>query len=361
LLFQLKQFQESYNNLKRENDYNLMLIASHRAEIGRLKEENARLLSTLQNSTERTTAGIRQITGCKFYLEKNLDFKENLDSRLMKFLTRQNKILISQKSSGMFPGYGMKFVDFQYFRPEKFVNTSSKIINEFCVDSNEQFLVTTQKEPHCKMFSLKSNETLSTFRSPSSIPFWSCCFDIERPHCLLLGGQNGNLSKFDTRNTSEAYEEHLNQQLMSPIKYIIAMKGNQIFPRGGYFVVYVRGLSFHEEGSSRSTTLLTEAITHLTYDEKTEMILITKSPMGSGINFRPTRIFLMKLMRDTDDPNSIPFLQPVHDFAGSTSSMPSFSRPTQIKVADGVILASYRKFKLNKIMNNFNNFFNSIF
>lgn len=343
LLLQLNTIQKSYDDLKRENDYNLMLIASHKAEIKRLKDENSRLLNSLQVNSEKTTAGIRSITGCKFYLEKNLDFKENLDSRLLKFLTRQNKVLISQKSLGMFSGYGIKFVDLQYFRPEKFINTSSKIINEFCVDSNESFLVTAQKDPLCKMFSLRTNETLSTFRSPTSVPFWSCCFDNERPHCLLLGGQNGNISKFDTRNTNAAYDEFGNQQLSSPVKYIVAMKGNQYFPRGGYFIVYVRGLSFHEDGTSRSTTLLTESVAHLTYDEKTEMLLITKSPTGSGLNFQPARIFLMKLLRDSDDPNSLPYLQNVHDFAGSSSSMPIFSRPTQVKVADGVIIVSYCK------------------
>lgn len=274
-----------------------------------------------------------------------MDFKEDLHSRLMKYLPAYKKIMVSQKAPAlaMFPGFGIKIIDFQTYRQEKFINTSSlKDISDFNIDPTQSFLVTASKEPFCKVFNIKSNENVCTFRHTSPVPFWACTFDNLRHENLFLGGQNGSVFKFDSRNANEVVSVFTCPQMSSsPVKFIVPMKGNQSFPQGGYFVVYMRGLNFFDDVNHATTTLSHDSISTLTYDEKTEMLLITKSPVLTGNNFIPTRHYLMKLLRDTNDLSRIPYLQEIFSYNGTISRIPKFTRPAQIKVADGVLLASY--------------------
>lgn len=276
-----------------------------------------------------------------------MDFKEDLHSRLMRYWPSSKKILVSQKApaSSIFPGFGIKFIDFQTYRSEKFINTSSsKDISDFNIDQSQSFLLSASKEHFCKVYNMKSNENISTIRhNTSPVNFWACTFDNMRQQNVFLGGHNGSIFKFDMRNTNENVSVFTCLQLASsPVKFIVPMKGNQSFPQGGYFIVYMRnGLNYYDDINNSSTILSTDSITSLTYDEKTEMLLITKSPIFNGSDFIRTRHYLMKLLRDTSSGSGIPYLQEIYCYDGTISRIPKFTRPCQIKVADGVLLASY--------------------
>jgi hypothetical protein len=129
----------------------------------------------------------------------------------------------------------------------------------------------------------------------------------------------------------------------SPVKLIIPMKRTECFPQGGFFVVHARGLFFYEylPSAEISSVLLnfTEPILMATYDDRTEMLLITKSPTGQGVELKQSRHYLMKLVKEDE----IPTLQEIYSFNGNNSSLPSMSRPSQIKVPDGVVVVSYHQ------------------
>lgn len=319
-----------------------MIIAQTR-EIRKLTEEIILLRSSAQASNGRATAGIRTIKTGRMYLEKNLDFKENLDSRWMQFLSRNKKLIVAQKSAStvLFPGFGVKLIDFSTYRQEKFINTSNKAINDFSVDANETFVVTVSRETTCKMYNISGSTSLSTFSPAAAVPLWSCSFDREHRHSLYLGAQNGCTYIYDLRNPDEVLKEVSPLDNRSPVKYVIPMKRTESFPCGGFFVIHLRGLFFYEylvSGEITSTPLnFNDPILVATYDDRTEMFLITKSPTGQGADFKQSKHILMKLIKE----NGIPMLHEIYSFDGTSSSLPIVSRPSQIKVPDGFIVASY--------------------
>lgn len=325
-----------------ENSLNSIKIITQTREIRKLMSEIESLKNSVQTSTGLATAGIRTIKTGRMYLEKNLDFKENLDSRWMEFLGRNKKLIVTQKSSSsaLFPGYGVKLIDFLTYRQEKFINTSSKPLTDFSIDSNETFVVTVSRETTCKMYNISSNITSSTF-TPTSVPIWSCSFDKESRNFLYFGAQNGCTYIYDLRSPHVVLKEVSALDNRSPVKYIIPMKKTEVFPHGGFFVIHLRGLLFYQylpSGEVLSTTLnFNDPIIVASYDDRTEMLLITKGPTGQEMDFNQTKHILMKLIKE----EGIPLLQEIYSFDGSSSRLPSMSRPTQLKVPDGFIVASY--------------------
>lgn len=338
--FELNELQVRYNRLKSENALSTMQVAVQKAEIRQLKEEIENLRNSCKASTERATAGIKTIKTCRIYMEKNHDFKENLSSRLMRFMSRNKKLIVSQKSptSALFSGHGVKLIDLATYRAEKFINAGTNVVADFSIDSAESFFVAASKEPSCKMFHIPTATVKCTFTPPESSPIWSCAFDHERPNSVYFGAQNGSTYIYDTRKSTEVFRNINNPQARSPVKFIIAIKPNAHFERGGFFTVHVRGVFFYEylsTGEIASTTLnINEPVLTMSYDEQTEMVLITKGPSGE---FVQSRHVLMKLTKEDE----IPVLHEIYSYNGTSSNFPDLSRPTQIKVADGLIVASY--------------------
>lgn len=337
----LQSMQDEKVRLVTENSLNSMQVAVQKAEIRRLKEEIEMLRNSVQIETGRATAGIRTIKSGRIYLEKNLDFNGELGCRFIRFLYRTKKLIVTQKAGvSLFPGFGVRLIDFPTYRKEKFINTSTKVINDFSIDSNETFVVTVSREATCKMYNIASGVSVNSF-TPTTVPLWTCAFDVERPHNLYLGAQNGSTYIYDIRQPNDVMKEVSALDNRRPVKYTIPMKRNESFPHGGFFVVHTCGIYFYEYLPSTeiaSTTLnFTDPILVVTYDERTEMLLITKSPTGQGAVFKQTRHILMKLVKE----DGIPVLQEIYSFNGSSSTFPSLSRPSQIKVPDGFIVASY--------------------
>jgi hypothetical protein len=124
----------------------------------------------------------------------------------------------------------------------------------------------------------------------------------------------------------------------SPAKFILPIAKNETFPNGGFFVVQVRGLYFYEYSNSfnLSQTKLNfdDSVFTLTYDEKTEMLLITTAGMDQTFHI------ITRLVKV----DGMPVLQEIYRIPSNqaTTGIPIFARPTQIKVPDGFIVACYR-------------------
>jgi hypothetical protein len=336
---QVKMLEDERNTLITEKSLDAMKIVLQQKEIRKLNEEIELLRNSAQQSAGIATAGIRTIKGGKIFLDKNIDLKENLDCRMIKSMPRNKKLMLTQKApeASLFPGFGVKLIDLQTSRPEKFINTSNKVLNDFSFDSNETLVITASKEQTCKTYNILSGSSVATF-TPNTTPIWCCAFDEERQQNIYLGGQNGIIYAYDIRQTSEVQRELSDLTNRSPIKHVIPMKKTENFPLGGFFVVHVRGIIFYEyhPGTEIIPTTLhcNDATFSVSYDDRTEMLLITKSPTAQ---LKQTRHCLMKLIKE----NNIPVLQEIYSFNGSSATLPALSRPTQIKVPDGLILANY--------------------
>jgi hypothetical protein len=191
-MLEVQKLQKEKIEVVTENSLNTMRVKTLIRENRLLEDELELLRNSVSLTTGRATAGIRSIKTGRMYLEKNLDFKENLESRLLRYLTKTKKLVVTQKAaeSSLFPGFGVKLIDFSTYRAEKFINTSNKSICDFSIDATESLVLTASKDSNFKssMYNLATTSVVATF-IPSTCPIWSCAFDSERPQHLLLGDQ----------------------------------------------------------------------------------------------------------------------------------------------------------------------------
>lgn len=319
------------------NTQNLSIISLQRRQIKYLENEVERYKALAATSSKISTAAcIQTIKGGRMYLEKNVDFKEGSESRLISFLARNKKLLITQKSSGtsLFSGYGVRFMDAVTHKCEKFLNMSSKPICDFSSDPTESYVVCTSKDTTCKIYSTSTCQSVATF-SPSASPIWSCAFNKCRDNQVIFGTQNGIKYVYDLRKANEVLHVVENND-KSPAKFVVPMGKNESFLRGGFFVVQVRGLYFYEYSSdselSQTKLNFDDSVLAASYDDKTEMLLITTAGMEQSFHIA-TRILKV---------DGIPVLHEVYRIPSSQGRIPKFSRPAQIKVPDGFIVACYK-------------------
>lgn len=319
------------------NNQNLTTIALQKRTIRELETEILKLKSMVASSKHRTTTCIQTIKSGRMYLEKNVDFKEGAESKLITYMSRNKKIIITQKSSGtsLFSGFGVRFMDAMQHKCEKFINMGNKPICDFSFDPTETYLMSSSKESTCKVYSINSCQSIATF-TPSSLPIWSCAFNKSRENQVIFGTQNGTVYIYDMKKANEVFHAIENTE-KSPAKFVVPIQRNEIFSNGGFFVVQVRGLYFYEYsnsfGLSQTKLNFDDSVFTVTYDEKTEMLLITTAGMDQ------TYHIITRLVKVDD----LPVLQEIYRIPSNhVVGIPKFSRPSQIKVPDGFIVACYK-------------------
>lgn len=292
--------------------------------------------STVSNSMTIRTKTYRM------HLDKNIDMKESSESRLITYISRSKKLIVTQKAVGntLFSnGFGLRTIDFTTYRSEKFLNTGSKLIVDMSIDSSETYVITAARESTCKMFNLSSCQTVGSFTPAADANIWCCAFDPDRTTQLLLGAQNGYCYFYDTRKSSEVLKEiPASESNRTPIKYIIPMKKSEDFPLGGCFIVHLKSVYFYEYLPTMEhfgTKLnIDEPIKVMTYDERTEMVLFITSPSEQS---RQSRVIQAKLVKV----DGVSVLQEIYSFDGSISVLAAISRPSQIKMTDNNLIATY--------------------
>lgn len=340
-----KELDLKINQLTREaseaaamNNQNMMTIALQRRQIRELETEIQKLKALVVSNRNSTTTCIQIIKGAKMYLEKNVDFKEGAECKLISYMPRSKKILITQKSSGnsLFNGYGVRFMDAVHHKCEKFINMGNKPICDFSFDPTETYVMCTSKEATVKVFNISTCQSVATF-SPSQFPIWSCAFNKSRDNQVIFGTQNGIVYIYDLKKANEVLHTIENSE-KSPVKFIVPIARNDSFPNGGFFVVQVRGLYFYEYSSgyglAQTKLNFEDSVFTATYDEKTEMLLITTAGMDQTFHI------LTRLVKI----DNLPVLQEIYRIPSNqaTVGIPKFTRPTQIKVPDGFIVACYK-------------------
>ncbi|CAO1410733.1 unnamed protein product [Diamesa hyperborea] len=333
-----------------KDEQNIMRVENTviRMELVALKKRNAALLLQI-NEIEHFQRMGRQGTSVlndkasirtyKICMEKNIDMTQDGDCRVMTFCYRTRKLLISQKSNQqLFPGYGVRFVDFTTFKPFQFLHMGTKNIRDFAFNSNEDMLVASTSEATCKLFNATTNSAISAFK-PSTHAIWAAAFDKSqnRANCLYLGAQNGTTYIYDIRSPNTALKDFTTSDI-TPIISIIPVKPNEEFLDGGFLVVHLRTIYFFEYLPSQeiSSTLLNikGPFNSVTYDAKKDMLLVTTRP---NQEYATSRYIMAKLIKI----DSIIALQEVLVFNGGQNLLGAMTRSSLISMPDNCIVAAY--------------------
>ncbi|CAO1391743.1 unnamed protein product [Diamesa serratosioi] len=319
-----------------------------RMELAALKTKNSALLFQIQE-IERYRRIDRQGTSnqsdkpnikvYKMCMEKNIDMTQDGDCRVMTFCYRTRKLLISQKSNQqLFPGYGVRFVDFTTFKPFQFLHMGSKNVRDFAFNSSEDMLVASTTEATCKLFNATTNSSISAFK-PSTHAIWAAAFDKSqnRANCLYLGAQNGTTYIYDIRSPNTALKDFITSDI-TPIISIIPIKPNEDFLDGGFLVVHLRTIYFFEylPPQEISSTLLNikGPFNSVTYDVKKDMLLVTTRP---NQEYQTSRYIMAKLIKI----DSVTALEEVLVFNGGQNLLGVMTRSSLITMPDNCIVAAY--------------------
>ncbi|XP_070495632.1 E3 ubiquitin-protein ligase rfwd3.L-like [Chironomus tepperi] len=336
LELQLQKVEQEKRDIQAMSSQNAMTIALQKRQIKELTREIERLKSMQlkrSNSNELTRHILRS---GRMYLEKSIEFKDNADCRIIKFMPKSKKLIISQKAvaTSLFTGYGVRFVDVNSHRCEKFINTSSKQVIDMCFDPSETYLATASREPVCKVYNILSSQSIAVLAPTSSSPIWSCSFNKNRENQIFLGAQDGSLHMYDFKKSAEVLQIQSSLDNKTPVKLILSMYKNDAFTLGGFFVIHLRGLYFYEyKDSSFEVTKLNyeDSIVTASYDDRTELLLLST----------PTEDKMMYILMKLIKVDEVPVLQESYRFYTNQTGVPFITRPAQIKVNDSFIVASY--------------------
>lgn len=328
------QLHADYGVLKLE----LAMTKSHasklEAEIERLKRNmngNGSSLSDKENNLTHSTRNYR------LFMEKNIEISKEPGCRVMLYAQQTKHLIVSQKSSqNLFPGYGVRFLDIENFRPLNFLHMSNKSVRDLCLNSTEDLLLSATQEKSAKLFNVHDRTVVSVF-TPSDKPLWSCALDKDSNKFLYLGSQTGTTYVYDVRQSSTFVEEFKIESDLSPVINICPVPYTNTFPYGGFLVCKLQSIWFYEYITPQNiipTKLNVEGpFISMFYNSYTSNILISTRP---STKYSTCRYIFGKLIKL----NNVVIFEDQTTFTGSKISA-VMSRCSQIVMNDTTLIAAY--------------------
>nr|XP_036220295.1 E3 ubiquitin-protein ligase RFWD3 [Bactrocera oleae] len=194
----------------------------------------------------------------RIYLERTIELTREPGCRVLIHAAQHSTILASQKSAqGLFPGYGVRFIDMPTFRTSTFLHASSKLLRDISLSSDQQLLAVASMETRSKLFDLRTRQVVSTFE-PGEKMLWACAIDRkERENILYLGSSSGSTYTYDMRFPDNILEEYKTEGDLSTVINVASVSQCNSFPHGGFLVCKLQSLWFYEYTDTSSTTIAT--------------------------------------------------------------------------------------------------------
>ncbi|XP_075164078.1 E3 ubiquitin-protein ligase rfwd3.L-like [Haematobia irritans] len=342
---ELNQERSKNQNLELELATMKMSFAQVNQKIKSLEADNESLKLMLRTGGGGASSGSNRLDGGKGYsntftykmfMEKNIELSREPGCRVMKYADHHCALIVSQKSSqGLFPGYGLRFVDTPTFKPSNFLHTSLKMVRDISFSEDQQMLAVASMEQKAKLFDLRTLQPVSIFK-PDEKPIWSCAIARkESEYYLYLGSQQGSTYIYDIRYPETFLDQH--QTEGGPVIQIESVPESTTFPCGGFIVCKLTSLWFYENipgGGVMATRLSVEGrLISMRYDSDNQTLLVQTR---SCQRFIPARHILGRLVKV----ENIPVFDLSVTFFAHTNS-PVMVRSTQIAVESNTLVAAY--------------------
>lgn len=272
----------------------------------------------------------------KMFMEKNIEISREPGCRVMKYAEQHSALIVSQKSAqGLFPGYGLRFVDTPTFKTSNFLHTSLKMVRDISLSDDQQLLAVASMEQKAKLFDLRTLQPVSTFK-PDEKTLWSCAISHrESEYYLYLGSQQGSTYVYDIRYPETFIDNH--QTEGGPVIQIEAVSESELFPCGGFIICKLTSLWFYENiqgGGVNATRLSVEGrIISMSYDSENRSLLV----QTRGCQRHPRARQILGRLNKID---CIPVFELKVTFFALTNS-PVMVRSTQIAVDANTLVAAY--------------------
>ncbi|CAF0874459.1 unnamed protein product [Brachionus calyciflorus] len=238
-----------------------------------------------------------------FNLEKMIQLTDNVNGgcRVLSFSARNLAILASQPSNTpMFPGFGIKKINFLDYKLSQYVPIHSKLIRDMslCTQYDDETLLTCSLDKTIKLTNITSNRPIHSYECAH--PIWSCCFNLENPFYFYAGLANGQVLLFDRRKI-DTHVQILNsdQNTFSPVCNLNYVPRNDNFRKPGVLISQLDKVSFYETQSSceeyKCHSLLLESnIMSCSLEPSSGHILVSTRPTQKHPNVRHLVYELLK-------------------------------------------------------------------
>lgn len=275
----------------------------------------------------------------RIYLERTIELTREPGCRVLIHAEQHSSILASQKSAqGLFPGYGVRFIDMPTFRTSTFLHASSKLLRDISLSSDQQLLAVASMETRSKLFDLRSRQVVSTFE-PGEKMLWACAMDRkERENILYLGSSSGSTYTYDMRFPDNILEEYKTEGDFSTVINVAGVSPCNSFPHGGFLVCKLQSLWFYEYTSNSNSTIATRLpldgpFCSMHYDAAHETLLVS-----ARCSVRhPQSRYIVGRMEKVDE---TPILNLKVTFYGSKAT-PVMTRCAQVAVEANTLVAGY--------------------
>lgn len=253
---------------------------------------------------------------------------------------RLNSLILSQCATGLFTGYGGRFVEVGTGRLTSFLHMTSRQIRDIALDKDEELIAAASMERVAKVYSLNSRGCVTTIMPTEDKPIWSAAFDRSRPQLFYAGTQHGSTFVYDLRYPSVALAENRHSDDNSPVICIASVSPSQPdFPLGGFLVCKLQSVWFYEytSATSRETNAtrlpLCGPFISMDYVDETRTILVSVRPTAMQRLSQHVFAELRKVEQTTT-------ALIVSTMAGSAVQA-VMTRSTQMQIRDATVVAAY--------------------
>ncbi|XP_036337320.1 E3 ubiquitin-protein ligase RFWD3 [Rhagoletis pomonella] len=275
----------------------------------------------------------------RLHLETTITITREPGCRVIIHAARQSSILASQKSAqGLFPGYGVRFIDMATFRATTFLHASTKLLRDMCLNADQQLLAVASMETRSKLFDLRTRQVVSIFE-PGEKTLWACAMDRkDRENVLYLGSSNGSTYTYDIRFSDNILEEYKTEGDFSTVINVASVFPGSHFPNGGFLVCKLQSLWFYEYTDGSTTTIATRLnvegpFSSMHYDAAQETLLVSAR---CSVRHPQSRYIVGRLEKVDDTP----LINVKVTFHGSKAT-PIMTRCAQVAVEANTLVAGY--------------------
>ncbi|XP_054735068.1 E3 ubiquitin-protein ligase RFWD3 isoform X1 [Anastrepha obliqua] len=275
----------------------------------------------------------------RLYLERTIEITREPGCRVLIHAERHSSILASQKSAqGLFPGFGIRFIDEQSFRTSTFLHASLKLIRDMCLNSDQQLLAVASMETRSKLFDLRSRQVVSIFE-PGEKALWACAMNRkDRENVLYLGGSNGSTYTYDMRFSDNILEEYKTDGDLSTVINVASVSVGTHFPYGGFLVCKLQSIWFYEYVNGGDMVIPTRLsiegpFSSMHFDPAQETLLVSAR---CSVRYPQSRYIVGRL----EKVDGTTVLNVKVTFNGSKAT-PVMTRCTQVAIEANTLVAGY--------------------
>ncbi|XP_014484874.1 PREDICTED: E3 ubiquitin-protein ligase RFWD3-like [Dinoponera quadriceps] len=278
----------------------------------------------------------------KFHPERSIDICKDGECRVLNYNPWYNILVVSQKASTnvIFKGYGVRRIDPINFQARQFIFLHSNAIRDLTFHSMQPSLLLSVGFDKCaKLMDIQNNMILHTFQTES--PLWSCCWSGDNSNLLLVGAQNGSITRFDIRQISSPVDTLGGQSDRSPVVSMATVQPNpgSGISRGGFIACRLNTCCVYESKNSGylpKQVFLEGPFISVCYDEKSKHALISSRP---SVGQPHARHAVCTMEKGSEE---VIMCSVVHTFnAGNSQKL--LSRPCYVYAENDTLVAAHQE------------------